>query len=150
MLDSRAPPGEKYNYQEQEAQAEQKTEKEAKRLMAETKLWRLANSAQWTAWGIVQAVIPGLPDFDKESEDEGNKDDQTETQKGEDIDAETGVGTADHDQEHPAESHEEEFDYLAYAQERAMFVWGDAVQLGIVKLEELPEGLRGKLKIVEH
>jgi choline kinase len=64
MLDSRAPPGEKY--QEQEAQAERQTEEETRRLLAETKLWRLANSAMWVAWGIVQAHVPGLPDFDAE------------------------------------------------------------------------------------
>ena len=43
---------------------------------------------------------------------------------------------------------EEEFDYLSYAHERALFFWGDVVQLGIVKREELPEGLQMKLKIV--
>lgn len=43
----------------------------------------------------------------------------------------------------------EEFDYLRYTQERAMFFWGDCVQMGLVKMEELPEKLRGQLKVVE-
>ena len=31
-------------------------------LMRETRLWRPANTAQWVAWGIVQATIPELAD----------------------------------------------------------------------------------------
>jgi choline kinase len=70
MLDSRAPPSEtKISYFEQEAMAEKSMEEETGRLMAETRLWRLANSAQWVAWGIVQAQVPGMPDF----EDSGEK-----------------------------------------------------------------------------
>jgi choline kinase len=65
MLDSRAPPSEtKVSYFEQEAIMEKRMEEEAGRLLAETRLWRLANSAQWVAWGIVQAQVPGMPDFD--------------------------------------------------------------------------------------
>ena len=52
---------------------EKHMEEEAGRLMAETRLWRLANSAQWVAWGIVQAQVPGMPDFEdiKEKEKDG-------------------------------------------------------------------------------
>ena len=45
---------------------------------------------------------------------------------------------------------DEEFDYLGYAQERAMFFWGDAIMLGIVKAEDLPEEVRKAVKIVEY
>lgn len=45
---------------------------------------------------------------------------------------------------------DEEFDYLAYAQDRAMFVWGDLVGMGLVKKEDLPETLRNRMKIVEY
>jgi choline kinase len=159
MLDSRAPPGEKYSYHDQEAQAEQRTQHEAERLMAETRLWRLANSAQWTAWGIVQANIPGLPDFDKEQlrEDETEQSRlldsatfemkaEADKERQESHHSATGAGDGDAEQPKPED---EEFDYLAYAQERAMFVWGDAIQLGIVKAEELPEELRSRVKVVE-
>lgn len=44
----------------------------------------------------------------------------------------------------------DDFDYLSYAQDRALFFWGDCVQLGLVKLEELPERLRSMIKIVEN
>jgi len=47
------------------------------------------------------------------------------------------------------EEEEEEFDYLGYAQERAMFFWGDVLQLGIVKREDLPKELLDNVKIVE-
>jgi choline kinase len=45
---------------------------------------------------------------------------------------------------------EEEFDYLAYAQERAFFFWGDVLQLGLVKKEDLPAQLLQKVKVVEY
>lgn len=44
----------------------------------------------------------------------------------------------------------DEFDYLAYARERAMFFWGDVLQMGLVEKEELPEELRERAKIVEY
>ncbi|KAI9172332.1 putative choline kinase [Paramyrothecium foliicola] len=91
-------------------------------LMNETRLWRPINSAFWISWGIVQAEVPGVQ-ANGSSEDE------------------------------PAEAEEpasDEFDYLSYAQDRAFFFWGDCVQLGIVKLEELPERLQSKLKIIEY
>ncbi|KAF2265156.1 kinase-like protein, partial [Lojkania enalia] len=150
MLDSRAPPGERVSYHEQEAQSEQKTEQEIERLMAETRIWRLANSAQWVAWGIVQAHIPGLPDFEnKDGKQDGGRnvnselESATKEMKDEARNEEGGKGEKEADED-------EEFDYLAYAQERAMFVWGDAIQLGIVRKEDLPEKVRGGVKIVEY
>ncbi|KAH7126280.1 kinase-like domain-containing protein [Dactylonectria estremocensis] len=44
----------------------------------------------------------------------------------------------------------DEFDYLRYTQDRAMFFWGDCVQIGLVKREELPKALQAQLKIVDH
>jgi choline kinase len=45
---------------------------------------------------------------------------------------------------------EEEFDYLAYAQDRAMFLWGDAIRMGMIKAEELPEDVRQRVRTVEY
>ncbi|KIW89935.1 uncharacterized protein Z519_09365 [Cladophialophora bantiana CBS 173.52] len=45
---------------------------------------------------------------------------------------------------------EDEFDYLAYAQERAMFFWGDCLQMGLVKEDELPEDLKRRAKLVPY
>ncbi|KAJ4360505.1 uncharacterized protein N0V89_001070 [Didymosphaeria variabile] len=169
MLDSRAPPGERYSYQEQEAQVEQSIEEECRRLMAETRLWRMASSSFWIAWGIVQAVVPGMPDLDdeekqapateevavlesvtKEVKDEAAAEEkQSEVSKkkehagGEKVEADV----ADSDE---LQAEEEEFDYLGYTQERALFFWGDAIKLGIVKAEELPDEIRCRVKTVEY
>lgn len=60
------------------------------------------------------------------------------------VDGETDAGVDD-----DKEMDEDDFDYLRYAQDRALFFWGDCVQLGLVKAEELPESLRARIKIVE-
>ncbi|KAI1365389.1 kinase-like domain-containing protein [Xylaria arbuscula] len=52
-----------------------------------------------------------------------------------------GEGTSEEEEGDP-----HAFDYLGYAQERAMFFWGDCVALGLVKLEELPERVRNNSK----
>jgi choline kinase len=52
--------------------------------------------------------------------------------------------------EDPEAAEDEEFDYLSYAQERAMFAWGDAIRLGIVTKEDLPENLYERIKYVEY
>jgi choline kinase len=165
MLDSRAPPGEKY--QEQEAQAERQTEEETRRLLAETRLWRLANSAMWVAWGIVQAHVPGLPDFDAEantSKEASVLDSATAEVRAEAEAEEKGDGIvskdelkggsvnvqAEQDTDLFKPQDEEEFDYLSYANDRAMFVWGDAIRMGIVRQEDLPECLRERVKVVEY
>ncbi|KAF1833093.1 kinase-like protein [Decorospora gaudefroyi] len=170
MLDSRAPPGEKY--QDQEAAVERQTEEETRRLLAETKLWRLANSAMWVAWGIVQAHVPGLPDFDAEdkkktanqSEEAAVLESATAEMRAEAEAEEKGDGIVSKEKAEEAETKtqaeqdadlfkpqdEEEFAYLSYANDRAMFVWGDAIRMGIVKAEELPEELRQSVKLVDY
>ena len=45
---------------------------------------------------------------------------------------------------------DENYDCLAYAHERALFFWGDVLQSGVVKPEELPEELLRKVKVVEY
>ena len=70
--------------------------------------------------------VPGKVEKDRETEDHGEEADT------------------------PHEDEEEEFDYLAYAQERAMFFWGDILQLGIAKRKDLPAKLLEKAKIVEY
>ncbi|KAI0428256.1 kinase-like domain-containing protein [Xylaria sp. FL1042] len=116
MLDARVPPG---GWKEEEKRQEEQVEEQIKSLIEETRLWRPICSAMWTAWGIMQAKVPGLnPEGAQEAEDE------------------------------EADSHG--FDYLGYAQDRAMFFWGDCVTLGIVKLEDLPETVRKNIKISQY
>ncbi|OAQ85094.1 choline kinase [Purpureocillium lilacinum] len=120
MLDARAPPG---GWSAAERECEEQTEKKVKELMEETRLWRPANSAFWIAWGIVQADVPGL--------DANNDPVSAEAA----LAAEEAIAA-------------DEFDYLSYAQDRALFFWGDVLQMGLVKEDELPESLRARLKLV--
>lgn len=139
MLDRRAPPA---LIDEEEAQRDQATEDEIQRLSRETRLWRVANSAQWVAWGTVQAK---LPEMDAElkaqrvNEDGRSTSDLSSAEK-----VEEATDEAEEDEE------EEGFDYLGYAQERAMFFWGDVLQMGIVREDELPQELLKKIKVVEY
>ncbi|RYP46876.1 hypothetical protein DL768_006973 [Monosporascus sp. mg162] len=127
MLDARVPPG---GWREEEKRREDQVDQQVTELMEETRLWRIANSAQWVAWGILQAKIPG---YDAEA-----------------------VGDVEGAQPTPASVPEEDegdaeaFDYLGYAHSRAMFFWGDCVTMGLIRKEELPEEIRGKLKIVDY
>lgn len=109
----------------------------ARQLLHETRLWRVACSAQWTAWGIVQAVVPG---FDGGAAAKGEAEEPVSpastltppTPRAETTAEQESAGTA----EEEAEA-EEEFDYLSYARERAMFFWGDMLQLGLATREEV-------------
>jgi len=122
MLDARVPPG---GWKEEEKRRGELLDEQVKVLIEETRLWRPICSAMWIAWGIMQAKIPG---FDLGgTEDSGVQPDTAAPQEEEEDDP-------------PA------FDYLQYAQERAMFFWGDCVALGLVKLEDLPENLRANSK----
>lgn len=160
---------------------------EVRYLLWETRLWRLANSAQWVMWGVMQAKIPGLPvelgggeDGVESAEvrelhlpDSGFVEGDGAAKAAVDVararigGGEGSVelesdprspevkrlaeGAMDKRPEGAAEAEEEEeFDYLGYARERALFFWGDAVGLGIVKWEELPESLMGEIKVVDY
>ena len=166
MLDSRAPPAQ---IAEEEQQRDDFLESEIKRLSDETRLWRVANSAQWVAWGIVQAKVAGMDEALEAKKNETPKSEETinfapqdEGRVGSDPLSPEMVGVAEdaHDKrpersessidEVVDEEAEDEFDYLGYAQERAMFFWGDVLQLGLVKREELPKDLLEKVKIVEY
>lgn len=122
MLDARAPPG---GWGAAERDREEQSDRQVRDLLDETRLWRPANSAQWVAWGIVQAKVPGL-----DANNEPLRGDAA-------LAAEEEAGA-------------DEFDYLSYAQDRALFFWGDVVQMGLVRAEELPESLRARIKIVEY
>lgn len=167
MLDSRAPPA---AYHEEESKREQAIEQQIEHLMQETRLWRIANTAQWVAWGIVQAPLPEMDATTTSPNREGTEEvtgSQEAAHMSSDClspDAEKMAGTA-HDKRPEGlvaealangeemsheQDDEDEFDYLAYAQERAMFFWGDILALGLMKPEELPKELLAKIKTVEY
>lgn len=152
-------------YAEEEKRREADIEREVNRLLEETHVWRVANSAMWVAWGIVQAKVPDLEVTSKpEHLSQGQSPMPTsgpsssaateENGKAADHAAEDpSVSTVFDDEPEKAEDSEEEgdhFDYLAYAQDRALFYWGDMVALGIVGADELPQELVRKLKTVEY
>ncbi|KAL9128194.1 MAG: hypothetical protein Q9217_003094 [Psora testacea] len=162
VLDSRTPP---LQYAEDESFREKVLEIEIERLRHETRLWRVANSAQWVAWGIVQAKVPGMNETldapttgtsTPKSLDPPDPHPQARLES-DPISPKVGGLVIDVHCKRPEssevveESQEEEgFDYLGYAQDRAMFFWGDVLQLGIMKREDLPKELLEKVKIVEY
>ncbi len=145
-LDSRAPPAQ---VTDDEKRREEATESEVQCLIHEARIWRPANSAQWVAWGIVQAKVPGMTAALEAKKLSPRKDEsKLELESGpsspkgermaEDIEDEwPGKWASGED-----EDADDEFDYLAYARERAMFFWGDLLQMGLVEEDGLPEDLR--------
>ncbi|KAL1840854.1 hypothetical protein VTJ49DRAFT_7697 [Mycothermus thermophilus] len=108
-LDAPVPPG---GWKEEERRREEEVERRVKALVDEARLWRTANSAQWVAWGIVQAKVHEM-EGEKQGQQQEEQENREEGKKEEREEAE------DEDEE------EEEFDYLSYAQERAYFFLGD-------------------------
>lgn len=163
MLDARVPPG---GWKEEERRATELSELKVRELAREAKLWRAMNSAQWVAWGIVQAKIAGFSDNEAPvpataagSGGDDNADAAPAAAEGgtprppaSPVSSEGTVTAEDEDGStaQTGSSEEEGFDYLSYAHDRALFFWGDVVQMGLVKLEELPEGLRERVKMVEY
>jgi choline kinase len=163
MLDSRFPQGSR-EVEKADEDSEREVEHEVLRLLNETRLWRLANSAQWVMWGVMQAKIPDLPDFDDPTQSAAIAAGPSETKLQAPGKLADNMGTDPLQQEEKDlaedmtdrrpdpedEEVNEEFDYLSYAWERAMFFWGDAVGLGFVSLEELPESVRKEIKVVDY
>ena len=180
MLDSRAPPGgfpfpgSQSNYEAEEKAREDEIEKKIQKFMKEARMWRMANSAQWVAWGIVQAKVPEDFEGGKPSQETGEegvamtdplspeikqkaedaKHDRPESRKDEEEHRQSNVVAAEPgSHEHAPEEGEdggEEFDYLGYAQERAMFFWGDVLAMGLVKEEDLPKELLERVKRLDY
>lgn len=161
MLDARTPSSTSINQQNDEAARKAMEDREVAHLIHETRIWRLANTAMWVAWGIVQAKPPGMPDFGEEQDsgEPGSSGDEEAAREDLGDRAEVYKDLAaqqpQQDGEEVANGSEqdevdEEFDYLGYAQHRAMFFWADAIQMGFVKEEELPEEVRAKVKKVPY
>lgn len=152
MLDSRASAPQ---IVEEEDRREKSREEEIERYLKDTRLWRVANSAQWFAWGVVQAKVPGMDrDLASDEQDSVTESKQAEpTDEGRHDRRSEGLATEVLSQEKTLpdeDDDEEEFDYLSYAHERALFFWGDVLQLGIVKEADLPAELLTQVKIVEY
>lgn len=176
MLDARAPPGGKDGQNAPEEETERELENEITRLQHETRMWRMSNHAFWIMWGVQKAKIPGLPDFDDPTQsaavaagpalhismssgtlpmvqspiaEEEGQDPMNGAVK-ESTDNPVSRSASSMPQAKGEEEEEEDFNYLAYAWQRAMFFWGDAVGLGFIKKDELPEDVQKNMKVVEN
>ncbi|KAH7037462.1 kinase-like domain-containing protein [Microdochium trichocladiopsis] len=150
MLDARVPAG---GWKEEEKRRDDDAERQIEALLEEIKLWRVANSAMWIAWGIMQSNIAGF-DMDKgeplsaqECQVQKEEEEAAAREKDATARAEASDKGVPEDEEVEAE---EEFDYLAYTHERALFFWGDCVEMGLVKEEELPASLVARLKRIKY
>lgn len=171
MLDSRAPSG---GYAEEERKREEAIDAEIKHLLEQTRLWRVACSAQWVAWGIVQAKVPEDLSIDPQAVPVSGSAPELKSGsshvhlQSDPLDPEVSALAEDARHDRPDNRVEEEeakaadegieaggeeeaeFDYLGYSQDRAFFFWGDVLKLGLVKEDELPKELVERLKIVEY
>ncbi|TLD22298.1 hypothetical protein PspLS_08132 [Pyricularia sp. CBS 133598] len=158
MLDARVPPG---GWKEEETRRDAESDVKIRALLEETRLWRPANSAQWVAWGIVQAKLPAgvareveaarkvdeakKAEEAKLSNDNNGEQERPKTDKEQEAEAVAEAAAVNEE-----EAVADEFDYLGYARERAMFLLGDCVLMGLIKLEDLPEATRDKVKFVDY
>ncbi|KAI9675646.1 MAG: hypothetical protein M1817_001013 [Caeruleum heppii] len=131
---------------EDEKQRDKASNAEVDALLEDTKSWRVANSAHWVAWGVVQAHIPGM---EEETAKEGEESEAKREPSSEDT-SQGGAEDVASEQTSTEANDEDEFDYLGYAQERALFFWGDMLSLGLIAKEDLPAELLPKLKIVRQ
>ena len=163
MLDARTPYSQ---FQEEDMKKNERNGREIDRLLRDTRLWRVVCSAQWTAWAIVSAKVEGMDETLEEASTSStateplaadytsaemtalaDRADEAERKKSEDP---LTKASAERQDASPRDDEEGEFDYLGYAQERAMLFWGDVLQLGLVKKDELPQELLKKVKTVEY
>ncbi|EAW07236.1 putative choline kinase [Aspergillus clavatus NRRL 1] len=107
-------------------------EAEIQSLMKQTRMWRVINSAQWVAWGIVQAKVPGMEESAADVAAKGSNG------NGHSEDSVIEAAQVEAPEQAAADAEADEFDYLAYAQDRAMFFWADLLALRLVREDELP------------
>ncbi|KAL1983594.1 hypothetical protein VTN96DRAFT_10173 [Rasamsonia emersonii] len=133
---------------EAERLQEEAAEAEVQHLMRQTRLWRVANSAQWVAWGIVQAKVPGMEEAlaAAAAKKDAESDTAASTEPTEPSTTERPASPAAPEEAEVTEVDDNEFDYLAFAQDRALFFWADLLSLGLIREDELPAELREPIK----
>ncbi|PWY69689.1 choline kinase [Aspergillus heteromorphus CBS 117.55] len=116
-------------------------------LMRQTRLWRVLNSAQWVAWGIVQAKMAGMEEGIAAGEAAHNGHHEANGNGAAGRRESTGSPPVDADIDEI-----DEFDYLAYAQDRAMFFWSDLLSMNFIQEDELPASMVAQIKsrIIEY
>ncbi|POS84062.1 hypothetical protein EPUL_005435 [Erysiphe pulchra] len=124
-------------------------EKQIYELLEDTRIWRAANSCQWVVWGIIQAQVPEFLNTLTTSSSSVN------IALAAEIDlctptTEKDVQEIESISEAEAAEHEDGFDYLSFALDRALFFWSDILKLGIISKEQLPSELVERLKDVDN
>ncbi|TQS37160.1 hypothetical protein Golomagni_02374 [Golovinomyces magnicellulatus] len=140
-------------YHQEEDSQQSEAERQVLELLENVRIWRVAASVQWVAWGIVQAHVPELNDSPTEEYTKTDATLQTETdEKSRTVvnKAEKRIESLDNDDYDENETYEEGYDYLSYASDRALFFWGDMLTLGIVSKQELPTELVDRIKIIDR
>jgi choline kinase len=115
---------------------EERMEQEVNYLLEQSVDWRPAVHAYWCIWGIVQAVL----DNDKDLELREQKDVQNGTYRFETSDNTNSPSLL------VDEVVEEEFDYVAYATEKAQLFWSDIIELDLLDRADY----HGILKPIPH
>lgn len=128
-LDARKPA---LSYREEETDRQRVVEETVETLLEETRVWRAASHAVWCVWGIVQAKV-SVNDVSK-----------GKLFKKDLNDASAAAGDTKDKKED-----EDEFDYLSYAQQRALLFWGDMLELGLVEHQAVDEFVLKNAKKVE-
>lgn len=148
------PPEQQLSNEPSDTTAMNALEVDVQYLIRQARLWRASNAAIWAAWGVVQAKVPGMEEGIEEMalEKEGKTlSSSPDTIKGEENEGkgkkDTGAIESTEDSSDGGE--EEEFDYLAYSQDRIMFFWADMLSFGLVKEDELPPHLLERVKAVQ-
>lgn len=109
--------------------------------MTQTRLWRVINSAQWVAWGVVQAKVPGMEEgieaIAGQGQGQGEEDTNGHDNGNRNGYSSNGNGNGNHNKDSNEDNNtppadEDGFDYLAYAQDRAMMFWADMYALNLV------------------
>lgn len=95
----------------------------------------------------MQAHVPGLESPTGPSATDKDLD-GADTIVAKQDESEEGQEASQKPQEEEKNGDHAEFDYLSYARERALFFWGDMVQMGFIAEEELPKDVRSTLKTV--
>ncbi|CAN6609415.1 choline kinase [Trichomonascus vanleenenianus] len=106
-------------------------------LLRQTLHWRAAVSANWCIWGIVQAVIDETEEMkerEEKDEEQGYRFSDNTSDKSPTLEEPEVVDEGD------------EFDYLAYATEKAQLFWTDMINLGLINESDY----KGVLRTIAH
>lgn len=111
-----------------------------KKLYNEVLFWRPAVNIGWCLWGIVQSPL-----FTQTQDPKEKVVNETTYKVVEDMEK---LDIKDEPEEAEAGGDIDNFDYFKYSMNKAALVWGDLIQYGIVKPDDLDEAHRQEIKVL--